>query len=272
MNMRMSHSLVRLVSLVGCFLSCHSLAIAQGVAIERVKLTITAEKNQERRPGRLYRVDAKSSDRRWVSDVNVEGRLSRPTRCDLQDTFEAETDRAVAYPDHPVRVRCNRQLAFSFTRPSFAIAPAGKRSFMDLAAGQIDLIGLSQLQAAAKSAGNEVLAKATADSLVSSAATWLGDTKLEKFVERDSSQSFKLVLNADGIAALKERQRWLKLDPTGEVDAKTQKAIAGTFLNKYSKSYKTAYCAVGSAEMRCTGDGRAIGGNTMQVRVNHVVE
>jgi hypothetical protein len=268
----MPHSLLPLVSLVGSLLTCTPLALAQVVAIERVKLTITAEKNEERRPGRLYRVDPKTADRRWVSDVNMEGRLSRPTRCDLQDTFEAETDRAVAYPDHPVRARCSRQLAFSFTRPSFAIAPTGKRSFMDLAISQIDLLGLSQLQVAAKSAGNEVLAKATADSLVSSAATWLGDTKLEKFVERDSSQSFKLILNSDGIAALKERQRWLKLQPSGEVDAETQKAIAGTFLNKYSKSYKTAYCAVGSAEVRCTGDSRAIGGNAMQVRVKHAVE
>lgn len=226
---------------------------AQEVPIERVKITLVTANKIHQTHGKLYKVDSKTSSRKWVADVGVDGVPSRQTRCSYVDHFEAEVMLAVAFPNDPVRVKCQKQLAFSFTRPTFAHTPTEKDGFPYVAADRIDPRGLFELSELARGAGNEPVARASADAAVRSAAIWMGDIYLDQYVKRDAERKFKLVFNEVGVAALKAKQRSVNLMPSGELDLATQRLIGERLIFKGDGKLGTAYCFVrDSTGVKCT--------------------
>lgn len=244
-NARVQQHFVVLFALAIC-----SPAFAQ-VAIESVTIKLNAERGAHQISGKLYRISNKEPGREWAANVALTGRLSRTTRCNPQDIFEAEVDHAVVFPDNPVRVQCDRTLSFSFTRPSFA-RRAMDASFLDVAAEKIDIDNLSKLSEAADTTGQPDVSMAANDEVVKSTALWLGDVRLDKYVQRNADRNYQLELSQDGVDALKRRQLEANLAPTGSVDAATRTVISRQRF-KPSDNLRTSYCILkASAGVVCS--------------------
>jgi hypothetical protein len=75
-------------------------------------------------------------------------------------------------------------------------------------------------------AGKTTAAKTWNDAAKFSAAKSLGDAKTDKYLYRDPTKGYELLFNADGVAALKEKQAKLGIKVTGKLDAETVNALA----------------------------------------------
>jgi hypothetical protein len=222
------------------------------VEIDQVRITLNTNRKAEQVSGRLYRVDARSSDREWAANVMSDGKLSRLTRCVMQEHFEVEIDRPIAFPDNPVRAQCGRTLSFSFTRPTFAFKTSPRGSFLDAPTAQIDVRSLSKLEQVARLSGNSEVARAAGYGVVATTAAWLGDSRLDKYVKRSPDAQFGLVLNEQGIAALKVQQAQFKVPASGQIDENTQRLISSRFIKQPAK-VKSTYCLIRySSEVLCS--------------------
>ena len=230
------------LALAAALLALPSKSQPGSVLIDQVRITLSIDHQPQQVAGTLYRVNASNSERQWAADVLSNGKLSQAARCNSLEYFEAEVGRALAYPDDPARVRCKKQLSFSFTRPLIAKASNTKGTFLEAPIDRIDVTGLFELEMLARGAGDADLARATTEAMTGSAAIWLGDLKLGRYVKRDSVRGYKLVFNDEGVTALKAKQIALKLDPTGEVDAETRKAITRTIFVRPYKNTGITYC------------------------------
>lgn len=223
------------------------------ISIQRVKIALISGAKSQQMEGQLYRVNMATSERRWVAGVALDGRLSRATRCDPEERFEVEIKHPLAVPDDPSRVPCKKDLAFSFTRPEIAISPYAKNTFLAASKGKVDIVGLSKLAVLTRGTSNSSTARAAEDAVVGSTAIWLGDVKLDKYVKRDASSDYRLIFSEEGSEALKARQRFLKLVPTGRIDLPTQEAVTKSIFISTQLPTDTTYCLVAeSGSVECS--------------------
>ncbi len=209
--------------------------------------------------GLLYRVI--DGRRKHVANVDDKGKPDRKVECSLAEEFEAQAESPFDRAIDPIRLSCSTKLAFNFRRSIQAVnLPELSSQYLYTHAGPSSAVFTSySAQLFAK--GEIDAATSLQEAAVAAAAVQLGDTKMEKYVGRDPSQGFKLVLTAEGVDALRTTQKQAGIPTTGKLDFATQKILANaaTPQQKVGTSLPQLHCA-GSASgfLTCAKDPDAL--------------
>ena len=181
--------------------------------------------------GRLYRVPL-DGDQAHVADVSEKGELDQPYECSKGDRLLAVPVGSLYTGDNRTKP-CRDAVEFEY-ETTYTVAlqtrkPASSLKFGQYLNAYADLSSLygNAADGATGAMKVEYLAKARATETAVFAATAmaLGDDKLDKLVTRDPTQGYRLVLNKEGIAALRTLQRDYKLPVTGKLDFATLKLV-----------------------------------------------
>ena len=239
MNRAPSTEQIAAVAVLAWLLLAGKAAIAQ-TPVSKVSLLVVAGNDKEPTAGALYKVV--SDSRTYVADIAVDGSVSKPVTCTAGDVFEAEAESALNRPVAPSRRSCASNLAFNFKRA--LLFTAGTEALGAEYFGAKATAFSNYATIFSRSGQTEAATASSDTAIAATAAQWLGDTKLDKFVMRDSQQSNRLVFTGSGVAALKRKQIEAGLQPTGQLDAATQAAVEAMQATPNSKGIGTLRCVV----------------------------
>lgn len=181
--------------------------------------------------GRLYRVPL-DGNQAHVADVSEMGELDQPYECSNGDRLLAVPVGYFYTGDNRTKP-CRDAVEFEY-ETTYTVALETREATPSFKFGQYlnayaDLSNLygDAADSATGAAKVEYLtkARATETAVFTATAMALGDHNLDKLVMRDPTQGYRLVLNKEGIAALRTLQRDNKLPVTGMLDFATLKVV-----------------------------------------------
>lgn len=181
--------------------------------------------------GRLYRLPV-VGDQAHVADVSERAELDQPYECSKGDRLLA-LPRGSLYTGENQSKPCKDGVEFQYEKTlTVALETSGAAPSLKFGQYLNAYADLNILygQAASDATGATKVeyltrARATETAVLAATAMALGDEKLEKLVTRDPTQGYRLVLNNDGISAVKTLQRINKLQMTGKLDFATLKLV-----------------------------------------------
>lgn len=223
--------------------------------IKKVVLKVSADAGGPDHPtgGSLYRVTEKGT-RKFVAQVDTNGKPDRPVNCFKLQTFEAEAHSPIDRAVDPFRVQCAGELKFSFRR-SIRLVTAGataapwKGGFYASADAPYQVSAYSLYADKFSKQGHADAAATMSDAAIAAVAKSLGDSVLDTYVYRDAVAGYKLQFTEEGVVALRKSQLQAGLEGTGVLDLATRELFA-----KASKTDKVAQPPVfcGSAKKGVT--------------------
>ncbi|MEX3839785.1 peptidoglycan-binding domain-containing protein [Paraburkholderia sp. BR10882] len=180
--------------------------------------------------GRLYRILSPAGRRTLVAEIDKDGKLTPSVTCTAQDRIMAEPDNVYAFTDDGPKT-CREPVTFLYKMP---IIKSADRDLLGNAGKLVEAGKFSQAQTIYSSValratkmGDYETARLANTASVALAAKQLNNKDWDKYVTRDPQQNYKLILSPEGVGKVKEFQEKHKITPTGVLDLKTQKALAG---------------------------------------------
>lgn len=204
-------------------------AFAADLIVKRVTIVVMSGGRPIMSEGRLYKVLDDKAAREFVANVDRTGTLDSPFNCKSPMRVWAEPNRDDVSRQGNSPQPCDGKMEFRFEVPSIAATQSDFSRAVSLAIeGKPGAAQFAFSQAAwtADKRGDHYIAAVAKDAAISTAAAALGDANRSTLVTRDPAQAHQMVFTSEGKEALEEFQRKAHLEPTGQLDFATQKALS----------------------------------------------